>query len=193
MSCVAADLMSRVGPAASMSVRPASPSDTTVNFVIRRGHRRARRTRGLVLVNTRTFAGVATGAAAPGNRASPAGRAAAWISYLAATLLTACGNERPEKAEARNPAPPTAATPNGARATATLEAEDGQWSRPAKDYASLRYSQRGQITAANAASLRPAWTFSTGVLRGHEEAPIVVGNTMYVMITPFPNLVYALD
>ena len=37
-----------------------------------------------------------------------------------------------------------------------------------------------------------AWTFSTGVLRGHEGAPLVVGDMMYVH-TPFPNIVYALD
>src|SRR5205807_723156 len=35
-------------------------------------------------------------------------------------------------------------------------------------------------------------TFSTGVLHGHEAAPIVVNNTMYV-ITPYPNIVFALD
>ncbi len=38
----------------------------------------------------------------------------------------------------------------------------------------------------------PAWTFSTGVLRGHEGAPLVIGDMMYVH-TPFPNNVYALD
>ena len=82
--------------------------------------------------------------------------------------------------------------PNSARATAALEAEDGQWTRPAKDYASLRYSQLDEITTANVAALRPAWSFSTGVLRGHEEAPLVVGGTMFI-ITPYPNLVFALD
>ena len=40
--------------------------------------------------------------------------------------------------------------------------------------------------------LRVEFTFSTGVLRGHEAAPIVRGDTMY-LITPFPNHVYALD
>ena len=35
-------------------------------------------------------------------------------------------------------------------------------------------------------------TFATGVLRGHEAAPLVVGNTMYI-VTPYPNLVHALD
>ena len=80
----------------------------------------------------------------------------------------------------------------GARATAQLEADDGQWARPAKSYSSIRYSQLDEITAANVSQLRPAWTFSPGVLRGHEEAPIVVNNTLY-LITPFPNIVYALD
>jgi lanthanide-dependent methanol dehydrogenase len=30
------------------------------------------------------------------------------------------------------------------------------------------------------------------VLRGHEAAPIVVGDTMYI-VTPYPNLLHALD
>jgi PQQ-dependent dehydrogenase (methanol/ethanol family) len=72
------------------------------------------------------------------------------------------------------------------------EPEDGQWLRPAKDYASTRYSELDQITTANVASLKLAWTFSTGVLRGHEAAPLVVGSTMYI-VTPFPNTLYALD
>ena len=42
------------------------------------------------------------------------------------------------------------------------------------------------------ANLKVAWTFSTGVDRGQEAAPIVVGDTMYV-VTPYPNILYALD
>lgn len=63
---------------------------------------------------------------------------------------------------------------------------------PAKNYASTRYSQLGQINTGNAANLKLAWTFSTGLTRGHEAAPLVVGSTMYV-VTPYPNLLYALD
>ena len=70
--------------------------------------------------------------------------------------------------------------------------EDGQWLRAAGDYASTRYSPLAQITAANVRQLRPAWSFSTGGARGHEAAPLVVGDTMYV-VTPYPNVVYALD
>jgi len=66
------------------------------------------------------------------------------------------------------------------------------WVMPAGNYANQRYSTLKQITPDNVKNLTPKWTFSTGVLRGHEGAPLVIGDTMYVH-TPFPNLVYALD
>ncbi len=62
----------------------------------------------------------------------------------------------------------------------------------AKDFSNRRFSELSQITADNVASLRVAWTFGTGVNRGHEAAPVVVGSTMYV-VTPYPNYLYALD
>ena len=71
-------------------------------------------------------------------------------------------------------------------------AQDAQWTMPAKDYSATRYSGLTQITTANAARLRPVWTFSTGVLGGHEGQPLVVGHTMYV-VTPYPNVLYAFD
>ena len=63
---------------------------------------------------------------------------------------------------------------------------------PAKDYASTRFSELAEITPANATRLRPVWTFSTGVLAGHQGQPLVVKNTMYV-VTPWPNVLYAFD
>ncbi|HEY6853350.1 MAG TPA: PQQ-dependent dehydrogenase, methanol/ethanol family, partial [Gemmatimonadales bacterium] len=71
-------------------------------------------------------------------------------------------------------------------------AKDGEWPMPAHDYASSRYSNLAQITPANAPRLTPVWTFSTGVLGGHEGQPLVVDNTMYV-VTPYPNVLYAFD
>jgi PQQ-dependent dehydrogenase (methanol/ethanol family) len=62
----------------------------------------------------------------------------------------------------------------------------------ARDYANTRFSPLAEVSVANAATLRLAFTFSTGVLRGHEAAPIVVGNTMFI-VTPYPDVVYALD
>jgi len=69
---------------------------------------------------------------------------------------------------------------------------DGQWTMPGKDYAGTRYSTLAQITAANVKGLRPVWSFSTGVLGGHEGQPLVVNSTMYV-VTPYPNVLYAFD
>jgi len=63
---------------------------------------------------------------------------------------------------------------------------------PGADYSNSRYSELAQITPTNAKNLRAAWTFSTGVLRGHEGQPLVVGNTMY-LVTPYPNVSYAID
>ncbi|MEO8126064.1 MAG: PQQ-dependent dehydrogenase, methanol/ethanol family [Bryobacteraceae bacterium] len=68
----------------------------------------------------------------------------------------------------------------------------GEWRSQARDYANTRYSTLDQINVSNAKTLRIAWTFSDGTQGGHEAAPLVVDNTMYV-VTPFPDVLYALD
>jgi len=85
-----------------------------------------------------------------------------------------------------------AAGPTGARIAAPRTGPANEWPMPGADYANSRYSELAQITPANAANLRASWTFSTGVLRGHEGQPLVVGNTMY-LVTPYPNVSYAID
>ncbi len=70
--------------------------------------------------------------------------------------------------------------------------DDGQWTMAAKNYASTRYSTLGQIHTGNASQLKLAWSFSTGTTRGIEAAPLVVNGTMYI-VTPYPNVLYALD
>jgi PQQ-dependent dehydrogenase (methanol/ethanol family) len=70
--------------------------------------------------------------------------------------------------------------------------DGGEWIRPGKDLGATRYSDLAQITASNIGLLRPAWTFSTGVLGGHEGQPLVVSETLYV-VTPYPNVLYAFD
>lgn len=72
------------------------------------------------------------------------------------------------------------------------QAASGQWTMPGADYALTRYTNLAEITPANAGGLRPVWSFSTGVLGGHEGQPLVVNNTMYV-VTPYPNVLYAFD
>ena len=73
-----------------------------------------------------------------------------------------------------------------------LSQDAKQWVMPAGNYANTRYSTLKQITADNVGKLQVAWTFSTGVLRGHEGAPLVIGDMMYVH-GPFPNPVFALN
>ncbi|MBT3046792.1 MAG: PQQ-dependent dehydrogenase, methanol/ethanol family [gamma proteobacterium symbiont of Ctena orbiculata] len=73
-----------------------------------------------------------------------------------------------------------------------MQMNANDWVMPNGNYASTRYSELDQINAKNVKDLKVAWTFSTGVLRGHEGGPLVIGDTMYIH-SPFPNKVFALD
>jgi PQQ-dependent dehydrogenase (methanol/ethanol family) len=73
-----------------------------------------------------------------------------------------------------------------------LMSDPNNWAIWGGDYGGQRYSKLDQINAENVGDLQVAWTFSTGVLRGHEGGPLVVGDTLYVH-TPFPNKVFAIN
>ena len=66
------------------------------------------------------------------------------------------------------------------------------WAHPRGQYNNQGYSALSQINQKNVKDLKLAWTFSTGVNRGHEGAPLVIDGVMYVH-TAFPNNIYALD
>lgn len=70
--------------------------------------------------------------------------------------------------------------------------QDGQWIMAPGDYANTRFSTLDEINTGNVGALKLSWTFSTGLTRGHEAAPLIVNHTMYI-VTPFPNFLYALD
>ena len=119
------------------------------------------------------------------------------LGLVLAGCILPMGCRRPESSPAtqspqatgklpEDPPPrPAGSGPGGAE-------EDGQWLMAAKDYANTRFSGLSQITTQNVRNLKAAWTFSTGNVRGHEAAPLVVKDTMYI-VTPFPNELYALD
>jgi len=71
-------------------------------------------------------------------------------------------------------------------------ADPANWASQAGDNANHRHSVLKQITGDNVNKLQVAWTMSTGVLRGHEGSPLVIGDMMYLH-TPFPNNVYAVS
>jgi PQQ-dependent dehydrogenase (methanol/ethanol family) len=104
------------------------------------------------------------------------------LVVLVAGVAVVVGSHDTLSQESVMPAPPASAAPP----------EDGQWTTPAKNFASTRYSGLSEISTGNVGSLQVAFTFSTGVNRGQESSPIVVGSTMYVL-SPFPNILYALD
>jgi glucose dehydrogenase len=103
----------------------------------------------------------------------------------AGLVATACGSSTTTS----SPETASAAT---AGAPSPVDDADKQWTMQNKNQSATRYSSVNQINTETVKNLKVAWTFSTGVLRGHEGEPLVVGTTMYVH-TPFPNLVYALD
>jgi len=88
-----------------------------------------------------------------------------------------------------------AAISSSALADADLDArmaDPANWASQAGDNANHRHSELKQISTSNVGKLQVAWTMSTGVLRGHEGSPLVIGDTMYIH-TPFPNNVYAVS
>jgi len=104
------------------------------------------------------------------------------VAMVMAGLGAACSSSTP---------PAGTQSPAAAPASAA-SSEDKEWTTPNKNAAATRFSGLNDINAGNVKTLKVAWTFSTGVLRGHEGEPLVVGTTMYLQ-TPFPNIVYALD
>lgn len=71
-------------------------------------------------------------------------------------------------------------------------ANPNNWAHARGQYKNQGYSQLSQINTKNVKNLKLAWTFSTGVNRGHEGAPLVIDGVMYVH-TAFPNNIYALN
>src|SRR5580692_8692688 len=108
-------------------------------------------------------------------------RASAGLRLMAGTVLASCLMIAAATAQ-------TAGTDDLVK----MQANAANVVMPTITYDAQRYSKLNQITAQNVGKLQVAWTFSTGVLRGHEGEPLVIGNVMYVH-GPFPNPVYALD
>jgi lanthanide-dependent methanol dehydrogenase len=128
----------------------------------------------------------------------PASKPAAPVVMLCIALLLSVGVmacQRGSDAKSGGPGPyAPQGRPAGAPPQLDIVSElaGAEWRMPTGDYGNLRYSTLNTITTANAMHLRPITTFSTGVARGHEGQPLVIGSTMYV-VTPFPNNLIAVD
>ena len=114
------------------------------------------------------------------------------VSRLLTLVALACSAATAACSSGSAPAPASSPAPAASGSSASASPADKEWAMPNKNASATRYSGLNEITPDNVKNLKVAWTFSTGVLRGHEGEPLVVGDTMY-LATPFPNNVYALD
>ena len=76
-------------------------------------------------------------------------------------------------------------------ASAPRSTDPANWLSHGRGYAEQRFSPLSQIHANNVSRLRLAWTFDTGLRRGHEATPLVVDGVMFV--TGSWSVVFALD
>ena len=111
---------------------------------------------------------------------------------LATASLAACKQEEQTKLRTEREGGVTAV--EGVRPNVRLVAPvpNGEWRLPAGDYAHVRYSPLAQLDTSNAGNLGVITTLATGVAKGHEGGPLVVGHTLYA-VTPFPNNLIAVD
>ncbi len=66
--------------------------------------------------------------------------------------------------------------------------EPGNWMLYRRTYDGQGFSPLDQINTSNVKDLKPVWTFSTGVLEGHEAPPIVNNGVMFVA-TPMGQVI----
>ena len=71
---------------------------------------------------------------------------------------------------------PVAASAN--ESLLVMQENAADWVMPTGDYANTRYSKLAHINSDNVGDLQVDWTFSTGVLRGHEGGPLVIGDRL---------------
>ncbi len=87
------------------------------------------------------------------------------------------------------------ATMQGAQANSDLQnltKNADNWALQTGNFTGQHNSTLNQINKNNVKNLKAAWSFSTGVLHGHEGAPLVIGDMMYIH-SAFPNNTFAVN
>src|SRR5690606_20625440 len=100
-----------------------------------------------------------------------------FIPLLAVLLLGACSRE--------------AATGTSSSSNSPDTLPDVEWRSHGFDFGETRYSPLADINTDNIGRLGLAWSFGTGVVRGHEATPLVVDGVLYAT-RPWSS-VFALD
>jgi glucose dehydrogenase len=111
---------------------------------------------------------------------------AAWLILGLAPGLAGCGGGAGPAEAIRA----STARVDGDR-IAAADADPANWLAHGRSYDEQRFSPLRAIDRANVSQLGLAWSFDTGVGRGHQATPIVVDGTMFVSL-PW-SVVVALD
>ncbi len=110
-------------------------------------------------------------------------------------LLSAPAKRQPWRKTLRpqtNPHSPHRQAPPSRRHRLSRSPAEAEWTMPGANVGLTRFSNLSEINSDNVRNLQAAFSFSMGVDRGQEAAPLVVGDTLYV-VGPYPNVLYALD
>src|SRR5437867_13133610 len=113
-----------------------------------------------------------------------------WRS-ITAVIVTVAGATVLGSAQQQPPAPAPLQTYKPVTAERLKKPEDGDWLMVRRTYDGWGYSPLEQITAKNVDKLQPVWSFSTGVVSGHEAPPMLSNGVMFVA-TP-SNQVIAIE
>jgi len=126
-----------------------------------------------------------------------------WIAVPCLGLvlgLAGCGEQKPAGEVAVPPPVASVSRADAIRASTArvdeariraADTEPGNWLAHGRTYDEQRFSPLRAIDRSNVAQLGLAWSFDTGVGRGHEATPIVVDGVMFVSL-PW-SVVVALD
>jgi PQQ-dependent dehydrogenase (methanol/ethanol family) len=100
--------------------------------------------------------------------------AAGVVVAVSLTGVIACNSQAAARSSSRM---------NVQQATANMAAamqDSTTWPSFGRDYTNDRYSPLTQINTGTVAGLQLAWTYSTGITKGFEVSPVVVGRVMYI-------------
>jgi len=120
---------------------------------------------------------------------APATGAAATPAAMSLLLSGAPGPVATPSAAANAAFAQTAAISDARLVAAASDASN--WITHGRTYSEQRYSPLEEINQDNVAKLKPAWTFFTGLTRGHESTPIAVNGVLF--FTSSWSVVFAVD
>jgi alcohol dehydrogenase (cytochrome c) len=119
----------------------------------------------------------------------------AGLTFLVTIVGTSIAQQQPQAPgppqQPQDPMPAVLQNYKPVTAERLKKPEEGDWLMVRRTYDGWGYSPLDQITTKTVEKLQPIWSFSTGVISGHEAPPMVNNGVMFIA-TP-SNQVIAID